>query len=65
VSSGGDNWVGKLNWVPVGNGQNNSMHHHNNNVPAVAGGVVGGLFVADTIALVLIYVIFAINSQPD
>ncbi len=51
--------------MPVGNGQNNSMHHHNNNVPAVAGGVVGGLFVADTIALVLIYVIFAINSQPD
>jgi len=49
----------------MGNGQNRSMHH-NNNVPAIVRGVFGGLFVADTIALILIYVFFwAINTQPD
>jgi hypothetical protein len=42
----------------MGKGQNSSMHH-NNNVPAIVRGVVGGLFVADTIiALILIYVFF-------
>ncbi len=32
--------------------------HHNNNVPAIVRGVVGGLFVADTIALILTCVFF-------
>jgi hypothetical protein len=49
----------------MGNGESSSMHH-NNNVPAIVRGVVGGLFVADTKALILTYVFFlAINTQPD
>lgn len=64
-----DNIVGILDmqfveWMAMGNGQNNSVHH-NNNVPTVVGGVGGGLFVAGTITLVLIYVFFPINTQPD
>jgi hypothetical protein len=64
-----DNIVGILDmqiveWMAMGNGQNNGVHHKKN-VPTVVGGAVGGLFVADTITLVLIYVFFAINTQPD
>jgi hypothetical protein len=49
----------------MGNGHDSSMHH-NNNVPAIVRRVVGGLFVTDTIALILIYVFFlAVNTRPD